>query len=252
MNDKKLRKYLQESLQQSVQPKKQEETIKLCVQIIRKQKKLPESRTDFVQYLSDVFRFEKISIVVPQAVTLLFVCLVISAIANTPKDIPIYIPLFVLAIMPTVFKSQYHKMSEIEAVTRASGAQVILAKLILVGAVNLVCMTVLIFLEVYLQSSHKEIRQMVLYCLVPYLVCMVSMLRLIRLRRRENISICVIVIFGSCLGWGISIKFMPWLYEVSAFGIWLLAFLFFTAFFIKEIHFIITMRKEGKMYGIIL
>ena len=40
-------------------------------------------------------------------------------------------------------------------------------------------------------------------------------------------------------------------YDTSAFGIWIVAFLFFAAFFIKEIHFIITIRKEGKMYGII-
>ena len=39
MNDKELRKYLQESLQQEVRPKKLEETIKLCVQIVREQKK---------------------------------------------------------------------------------------------------------------------------------------------------------------------------------------------------------------------
>ena len=57
---------------------------------------------------------------------------------------------------------------------------------------------------------------------------------------------------GSCLCWGILAKFMPWVYEVSAFGIWILAFLFFTVFFIKEIYFIITMRKEGKMYGVIV
>lgn len=252
MKDKELRKYLQESLQQEVRPKKLEETIKLCVQIVREQKKLQEPRTNFSQYLSDVFRFEKISIVGPQAVILLLVCLVISIIADSPKDIPIYIPLFVLAIMPTIFKCQYYKMSEIEAVTRASGAQIILAKLVLAGAVNLVCMTVLIALEVYLQNSYKEIGQMILYCLVPYLVCMVSMLRLIRLRRLESISTCVVIMIGSCLCWGISAKFMPWVYEVSAFGIWILAFLFFTVFFIKEIYFIITMRKEGKMYGVIV
>ena len=124
--------------------------------------------------------------------------------------------------------------------------------MVLAGAVNLVCMTVLIALEVYLQNSYKEIGQMILYCLVPYLVCMVSMLRLIRLRRMESISTCVVIMIGSCLCWGISAKFMPWVYEVSAFGIWILAFLFFTVFFIKEIYFIITMRKEGKMYGVIV
>lgn len=57
-------------------------------------------------------------------------------------------------------------MSEIEAVTRASGAQITLAKLVLAGAANLVCITILLCMEVYLQNSYKEIGQMVLYCLV--------------------------------------------------------------------------------------
>ena len=80
---------------------------------------------------------------------------------------------------------------------------------------------------------------------------MVSMLRLIRLCKRENIQICTVLALSSCVLWGILAKTMPWLYDTSAFGIWIVAFLFFAVFFIKEIHFIITIRKKGKMYGII-
>ena len=251
MKDNELKRCLRESLQHDLPSKKLEETKKLCIQIVSEQKRLREPRTGFVQYLSDVFQFDGIPILGLQAATLLLVCLIISTIADAPKDIPIFIPLFVLAIMPIIFKCQYYKMSEIEAATRASGAQIILTKLILAGAANLVCMTVLVVFEVYIQNSCKEIGQLVLYCLVPYLVCMVSMLRLIRLRRKENISICIVVASGSSLCWGISARFMPWLYDISAFGIWIHAFLFFTVFFVKEICFIITMRQGGKMYGII-
>jgi len=51
--------------------------------------------------------------------------------------------------------------------------------------------------------------------------------------------------------WGVLARTVPWLYETSALGIWIAAFLFFAAFFIKEIYFIIVMRKEGKIYGVI-
>ena len=101
-------------------------------------------------------------------------------------------PLFVLAAIPVMFRCRYYGMSEIEAVTRASGAQILLAKLVLAGAANLVCMTVLISLAVHLQNSYKELGQIILYCLVPYLVCMVSMLRLLRLREKENMQILMI------------------------------------------------------------
>lgn len=263
MSDRELKKYLQQSLQQETEHEKGhneksvklDETIKLCNEIMREQKLAKktqeEPRMGFIQYLTDVFRFEGVPIFGLQAVTLFIICVVIYTVAGNPSYIPAFMPLFVLAVMPAIFKCQYYGMSEIEAVTRVSGSQIVLAKLVLVGAANLVCMPVLISFEVYLQNSYSEIGQMILYCLVPYLVCMVSMLRLIRLRRKESIQICTIMVLSSCVCWGVLARTLPWLYEVSAFGLWIVAFLFFTAFFIKEIYFIITTRKEGKMYGII-
>lgn len=256
MGDRELKKYLLQSMRQETgNGIRLEETIKLCTEMMREQKLAQKSkeepRTSFIQYLSDIFRFEGIPILGLQAVTLFIICLTISTVADIPQLIPVFAPLFVLAIIPVMFRCQYYGMSEMEAVTRASGSQIILAKLILAGAANLVCMTVLIALEVYLQNSYGEIGRMILYCLVPYLVCMVSMLRLIRLCRKENMQICVGLVLGSCVCWGMMAKALPWLYEASAFGIWIIAFLFFAAFFIKEAYFIITTRKEGKIYGII-
>lgn len=263
MGDRELKKYLQQSLQQSAEPEREfngngkrlEETINLCTEMMREQKlekKIQEEpRTGFAQYLSDIFRFEGIQIFGLQAFVLFIVCLKISTMADIPKYIPVFMPLFVLALIPVIFRCQYYGMSEIEAVTRASASQVILAKLILAGAANLVCMTILISIEVHLKNSYGEIGQMVLYCLVPYLVCMVSMLHLFRLRKKENMQICVAAVSGSCVCWGVLARNLPWLYETSALGIWIAAFLFFAFFFIKEIYFIITMRKEGKIYGVI-
>ncbi len=261
MSDRELKKYLQQSLQQGAELGKNgndirlEETIQLCTEMMREQKLAQKSqeepRTSFVQYLSDIFRFEGIPIFGLQALVLCITCLKIYTLADIPQYIPVFMPLFVLAVMPAMFRCQYYGMSEIEAVTRASGSQIVLAKLVLAGAANLVCMTVLISLEVHLQNSYREIGQMILYCLVPYLVCMVSMLRLIRLRRKENIQICTTLVLVSCVCWGVLAKTMPWLYEASALGIWIVAFLFFAAFFVKEIYFIVEMRKEGKIYGII-
>ena len=252
MKDSELKGILQQSLQQEVQPERLEECITHCTEIMREQRyTAEETRTGFFQYLSDVFRFEGIPIFGLQAITLFLVCLIISSMANVPEYIPELMPLFALAVLPTFYKGQLYKMSEIEAVTRASGAQIILAKLILAGAANLVCMTVLISLEVHLHNPYREIGRLVLYCLVPYLVCMVSMLRLIRLRIKDNIKICTVFVFSSCVCWGVLARTLPWLYEASAFGIWIVAFLVFTAFFIKEIYFIILTRREGKIYGTI-
>lgn len=252
MRDKNYKCCLQQALREEVQPKRLEETIQLCTEIVREQEVAgAEPRTGFLHYLSDVFRFEGIPIFGLQAITLFIVCLAIVSIADVPRNIPLFMPLFALAIMPAIFKSRYYGMSEIEAVTRASGAQIMLAKLVLAGAANLVCITFLLCMEVYLQSSYKEIGQMVLYCLVPYLVCMVVLLRMIRLQRKESGQICAIVMLGSCIGWGMSARILPWLYETSAVGVWIVTFLIFGVFFIKEIYYIAETRREGKMYGIV-
>lgn len=257
MSNRKFKEHIRRSLRQEgdsyANPAKQEETIRECIQMVREQKmQTQEVRTGFLRYLSDVFRFEGIPVLGLQAVTLLSVCLMISAAEDMFRYIPVFMPLFVVAAMPFLFRGQYYGMSEIEAVTRASSAQLLLAKLILAGAANLVCMTVLISLEVHLQNSYRETGQIIIYCLVPYLVCMVGMLRMLRLRRKESIQIGTVMMLGSCAGWGVLAKYLLWLYEASAFGIWVVAFLFFAAFFIKEIYFILTAGKEGKIYGIIV
>lgn len=261
MSNKELKTHLRQYFQQDLEKEynkediKLKETVKLCTEIMREQKiagkAQEEPRIGFARYLSDIFRFEGVPIFVLQAVASFIICVAIYTAAGNPSYIPAFMPLFVLAVMPAMFKCQYYGMSEMEAVTRASGAQIVLAKLILAGAANLVCMTFIIFFELHLQNLYREIGQIILYCMVPYLVCMVSMLRLIRLCRKENMQICTVIMLGSCIGWGVLARTLPWLYDTSAFGIWIVAFLFFSVFFIKEIYFIITMRKDGKMYGII-
>ena len=272
MSGKELKEHLRQYLQQETEYEKHrnamkptyamqhnivmlEETVRLCTGIMREQKLVKQSREEprigFVQYLSDIFRFEGVSIFGLQAAVLFIICVAIYKSAGNPSYIPAFMPLFVLAVMPSIFKCQYYGMSEIEAVTRASGSQIVLAKLILVGAADLVCMTFFVSFEVYIQNSCREIGRIILYCMVPYLVCMISMLRLFRLSRKENMKICMTISLSACICWGILAKTLPWLYNTSVFGIWIVAFLFSAAFFIKEIYFIIMVRKEGKMYGII-
>ena len=254
MKDRTLKSNLYHSLGQEVQSKRLEETINYCTEIMKEQMLYKEEpRTSFFHYLSDVFRFEGIPIFVLQAVTLFFVCLMISSVADIPQNIPVFMPLFVLAAMPVLFKSQLYGMSEIEAVTRASGAQIMLAKLVLAGAANLVCITVVLCLEVSMPNNNSNIGlvQMVLFGLVPYLFCMSGMLRLVRLQRMESVWKGVVIMLGSSVGFALSTRIIPWLYVTSAVGLWLIAFVVFGRFFAKEVLFIVEMRKEGKMYGII-
>lgn len=254
MKDREFKAYLQGSLRQGENghPEKIRETVAGCKEIIHRQRAYEEEkRTGFWQFLSDVFRFEGLSIFGLQAGVLFLVCMQIEFIDNASYYIPVFTTLFALAVMPMLLRSQFHNMGEMEAVTRASGAEIILAKLILAGAANLVCITILFCMIMHVQNFSVSMGQIVLYGLVPYLICMTAILRLIRLRRKERIPFCVVASVGFCVCWGISVKTMPQVYKTSAMGLWIVLFIIFAGFFGKEIAFIWKMKREGKQYGII-
>ncbi len=254
MNSRELERYLRDSFGrgEEIKPEKEAETVARCMEAMRRYGDCrEEERTGFWQFLSDVFRFEGLLIFGLQAGVLFLICMQIGAIEDVMHYVPAFTPLFALAVMPVLLRSQFYKMGEMEAVTRASGAEIILAKLILAGAVNLIGITVVLALVMCRQQSGEEIGRIILYGLVPYLVCMTTILRLIRLRRKERLPVCAVATTGYCLVWGISANKMPQVYETSAVGVWMVLFIAFAGFFWREIRFIIEKKREGKLYGII-
>ena len=247
-----LKKAFEQAFQDELYRKKPDETVRICRDIVLAHTNTPgEERTGFFQYLSDIFRFEGFPILGLQAAVLLLVCLNISFIAKEPALMPIFMPLFALAILPVLFRGRQHNMAELEASTRASGAQIALAKLMLAGGANLVCLTLLLWLELYLKTSPVHTGQLILYAVVPYLICMATILRNIRLQKYKNIQPCSFEIFGFGLSWAIVPRALPGLCKASAMVLWISAFLVFGTFFSREIVYIANTRKRGKMYGII-
>ncbi|MCM1124509.1 MAG: hypothetical protein NC416_18190 [Eubacterium sp.] len=230
---------------------KMQETVQMCIREMRRQSYEQEERTGFWTYLSDIFRMEGAAIFGLQVLALLVICLGILTAEQRLETLPAFMPLFGLALIPVLYRNQAYGMCEIEAVTRASGAQIILAKLILAGAANMLCMTVIVCLEGFLVGDSGVLMQVVLYAVVPFLVCAVELLRRIRICRHRGIPACAAMSLVFCMFWGASAKAFPWLYEASAMGIWAMGFVVFAAFFIREICFIIQTRREGKMYGTI-
>lgn len=258
MRDRELKTYLQGSLQRGLEVRieKKRDTLDGCKVIMREQAgSLAEKRTGFWQFLSDVFRFEGLSIFSLQAGVLLLICTMLGTIENIIDNasyyIPAFTPLFALAVIPPLMRSQFYKMGEMEAVTRASNVEILLAKLILAGAANLIGITVVLGLILYARQSGGGLGQMILYGLVPYLVCISTILRLIRLQRREKLSVCAIATIGFCAGWMILANRMPQIYETSATGVWILLLFVFAGFFGREIRFMMETKREGKGYGII-
>ncbi len=248
MKNDELEALLRSSLGSMPAPKRMEQTAVLCAQIVG-QRPRTEPQLGFWGFLSEIFRFEGGLILACQAAALLLVGLHVYGAADHLQTLPAYIPLFALAVMPALFRGRYRGVSELEAATRASAAQLTLAKLVLAGGADLVCMTLLLALQARMAGSCRQMGRMILYCLVPYLACMSVTLAVIRRRGRDGMAMSAALALGSCLFWYGSAKLCPRLYEIPAVGVWLAAFMLFAAFFVREIYFIIRANREGRIYG---
>ncbi len=248
---KRLTEYLDRTKQEDMTAGGLERTIRRCTALVAERPALrEEDRQSFWGFMSDVFHFEGIPILLAETAVLAVTCLVAGSSSMSPYMLPMYMPLFILAVVPAFFRGQLHRVSEVEAATRVSGPQLALARLILAGGASLVCVTFLLAFEVWLQRSFENMGRMVLYCLVPYLTCLTTMLALIRSRRRDGASISVGVALGSVAFWRCSALMFPWLYEASALGIWIAAVVLYAWLFAKEVVFILRARGEINMYGV--
>lgn len=245
---------LQSILQISPTQKRLKETQQICNTILNQQMKLNfivEERTNFWQFLSGVMWHIGWRLWLSQGVVLVLICSGIFSIHNTPNVISMFIPLLILACLPSFYQSRIFGMGEIEAVTRASMSQIILAKLILAGAAQIICLTIICWFTVIIAEYPITLIQVIMYAIVPFLGCLILTLWNMRTKERYAIQFSVVSCLGISAFGGIFAHWFPAIYDVSAIGVWFITFILFVGFFIKELLLLMKTWKEGKMYGII-
>lgn len=229
---------------------KLEETIAECRRITGNSVTPVRKRSTFPEFLSEVFRMNGIRIFGGQIVTLIMVCMISTVVNDSPGMIPVFIPFFVMAALPALYRAEINRMNEIELATRNSCAQLLLARLIIIGASDIVCFTFLLIIERVYLGAAAGVVNLILYVFVPYVFCVAMMLRMMRSGRRSFSSSIAMSVMTSFL-WGILAFVMPGLYQASAVSIWLICFMAFTIFFIIELEHLISYVKEGRAYGFI-
>ena len=245
---------LQSMLKNGPVPTRSEETKQVCRTMLNQQMRLnliPEERTSFWQFLSDVMQYSGLRLWLPQGLVLLFICSGILSGNTTPYSISIFIPLLILASLPSFFQSRSCGMCELEAATRASGAQIMIAKLILAGAAQIICLTVICALTVTTAESPLSLIQIIMYAVVPFLACIILTLWSIRTREHRALQFSVISCLGISAFAGALAHWMPSIYDISAIGFWMITFVLFSEFFAQELFSLIKAWKEGRMYGVI-
>lgn len=248
MRDRRMIKELLSSYAYSDDPHKIEETVRECRKIVRSCNESIRRRTGFVEFLSEVFRMNGMIILAGQIATLFVICMLIRTANDYPKMIPVFIPFFVLAALPVLFRAEIYRMGEIELSSRNSSAQLLLARLIIIGASDIVCFTLLLVAELFCFHTGQGIINLILYVFVPYMLCVTIMLRLTRSGRNGFIYSIGAAVITSVL-WGIIAMIMPELYKTSTVGIWMICFIAFSIFFIQEMRYLIQIVKEGTIYG---
>mgnify|MGYP000682967245 CR=1 FL=1 len=90
-------------------------------------------------------------------------------------------------------------MGEIEAVTRASAAQIILAKLILAGAAQIVCLTVICWFAIVVAEYPVTLIQLIMYVIVPiFRMFNIDTLEYEKKRTVRNTMQCCIMLGSKC------------------------------------------------------
>ena len=150
--------------------------------------------------------------------------------------------------LPVLFAGQRFDMDELEASTCVSRAELALAKLILAAAADLVFLTAALALGK--SQTGKALLPLLFYLLVPFLFCALTSLTVLRRCPRSNGMICIVVCSATAAGLLVVHLAAPQLYETSALGGWMLAFLVFGGFFVRELISLFQQRKEGIIGGI--
>lgn len=248
MTTKKIKKLLQ----QEPEPKRKAETKALCLALMESQA-VPAGRAmpGFFSFLSQVLRHIGPRLWSMQAPVLLLSCAALRQEMLAPGMITVFTPLFVLASLPTLLQGTECGMQEIEAATAVSSAQLMLAKLVLALAADLVGLTVIIAVGLNKPGQGAGLTQLVLYALSPLLFCLSVTLCCVRARSSGLMQAGIVTCMGLSAFTGCLQYFAPQLYTLGATGFWLIAFILSGGFFAREIRLLFAAGKEGKIYGII-
>ena len=231
---------------QGPQPFRIAETKQKCAALL--QENPVRHRTGFWTFLSQVWRFTGAPMWAAQGAASLLFFLAAAGQKDLVSWLPLLGPLLVGVCLPVLFAGQRFDMDELEASTCVSCAELALAKLILAAAADLVFLTAALALGK--SQTGKALLPLFFYLLVPFLFCALTSLTVLRRCPRSNGVVCIVVCSATAAGLLVVHLAAPQLYETSALGGWMLAFLVFGGFFVRELISLFQQRKEGIIGGV--
>ncbi|MEG2770292.1 MAG: hypothetical protein RR902_05690, partial [Oscillospiraceae bacterium] len=151
-------------------------------------------------------------------------------------------PIIVMLGFGEVLKSDVYKMAEIESVTRFSTKSILAARLIVMTAIDIVCLTVVIIVTATI--TENSIFSFILYLLVPFLLTLSACLTVMNRHIFKNER-------AACLITGVAVSavfymlsFVNTIYTVGAQIGWIIIFIITCSYIAREIFFTTRSIKE--------
>lgn len=155
-------------------------------------------------------------------------------------------PLLALVIVTESGRSQCYRMAELEMATRFSLRCVILARLVVLGVVNVLIMAIIVMMGIVKLSFSPG--AVVAYMGVPYLLTATLGLALVRyLANHDGMMACVIVALAISVSGMFLHSWVPVLYQPHTVWLWLVSLILLMIGVVKQCRDLIT-GTEGLLW----
>lgn len=239
INDEKMHETLKQFSVPDYDRHKLQETIKVSIEAYKGN--FFSRRIDFGDFIRMQVRFIGGWIWIIQAMILIGFLVLISQNNFEGDNLKNIVVLFSLAApmiafvgFPELLKSYAHDMEEIELCTRFSMRKLIAARMIILGFVDLFCLTIILAVSAF-HNDSVFIFRMILYLVVPFNVtCCGCITVMNHVKSRQGGYYCGIICFlcMAVFGW---LSFVKSYYETVSQGVWLIMFLITTFYFASAV-----------------
>ena len=204
---------------------------------------LEEVSLPYWQFILSQFHFIRKKVWAAQIFALLACGLALFYLPEGTKTIAILSAATPLIMLTNVFelsRSYTYRTAEIELSTQYSLKQVMIARLTVLGMVDVLCLTILLILSGI--QLPTEIYAVILYIVVPFLAtCFGCLLILNRVKSKECNYYCVALGLCITVAIGVATVQYPKMYEHAAIGVWAMVFV---VTFIGMLHEVNRMLKN--------
>lgn len=181
------------------------------------------------------------------AFSVIVFCIALASAKYMEKDmiwiISAFVPLLALSVISESGRSDVHGMAEFEMCTRFSLKSVVLARLGILGAANLIL--VCFFIPLAMSNKQFSVLQTSLYMVCPYLLTSICGLWVMRkVRGRESVYLCCGIAVGIGVGSVVFFQMFPWIYETSRIFWWIAGLIVLCAGAARQCGLMIRQTEE--------